>query len=610
MIRRIILPTILAILAYGLWVSPDFKEIAAGVAIFLFGMLAMEEGFRAFTGGALETLLKRTTDRLWKSLAFGTVATTIMQSSSLVSVITISFLSAGLISLGAGIGIIFGANLGTTTGAWLVAGLGLKVKLSAYATPILVFGVILIFQRAKSLKGIGYVLAGIGFLFLGIHYMKEGFEAFKQGIDLSQYAMQGYGGLFLFVIIGIAATVVMQSSHATLVLVITALAAGQVTYENALALAIGSNIGTTITAILGSLSANIEGKRLAAAHLIFNVTTGLIAIVFIHQIIAVVDTLSDLFGIGSENYTLRLAVFHTVFNLVGIIVMTPFIGKMAAKLETLLKEPVAVFEKPKYLNDAAMDFGHAAIEAARKETVRLYDKALELIVHGVGMRRRDVFGDAPLDQLESLTNGGQFEDKLQERYEHSIKAIYGAILEFISRAQVNMKRTSAEQLFAIRNAGRLVVEAIKGVSHLQKNMKRYVASDNSDMCAAYEEIRTRITHVLREVDSARRSDEDGLAILSLNQTRIAVKQEYVIANDKLDELVRGNRISAAEATSLINDNGYVYGVCKNLIVLGQILFAEQDQADRDAELSLSLDDDEINTVYDSLTVTQTKEEGP
>ncbi|MCW8883970.1 MAG: Na/Pi symporter, partial [Motiliproteus sp.] len=124
MFKKVLLPSIFLILAYGFWISPDFKEIAAGVAIFLFGMLSLEEGFRAFTGGVLEKLLRRSTDRLWKSLSFGVVSTTLMQSSSLVSVLTISFLSAGILGLGEGVGIIFGANLGTTTGAWLVAGFG------------------------------------------------------------------------------------------------------------------------------------------------------------------------------------------------------------------------------------------------------------------------------------------------------------------------------------------------------------------------------------------------------------------------------------------------------------------------------------------------------
>ncbi|MCB1753837.1 MAG: Na/Pi cotransporter family protein, partial [Gammaproteobacteria bacterium] len=185
--------------------------------------------------------------------------------------ITISFLSAGLLGLAAGIGIIFFFFLGTTTGAWLIAGFGLKVKISAYAMPMLVFGIILIFQKSRSLKGVGYILAGLGFLFLGIHHMKEGFDAFKDTIDLTKFAVAGYPGVFLFAFLGIVATVIMQSSHATLVIIITALAAQQITYENALALAIGANIGTTITAILGALSANVQGKRLAGAHLIFNV---------------------------------------------------------------------------------------------------------------------------------------------------------------------------------------------------------------------------------------------------------------------------------------------------------------------------------------------------
>ena len=347
--HRILLPTIFIVLAYGFWISPDFKQIAAGVAIFLFGMLALEEGFRAFTGGMLEQILKRTTDRLWKSLSFGILTTTIMQSSSLVSVIAISFLGAGLIGLAEGIGIVFGANLGTTTGAWLVAGFGLKVNIAAYAMPMLVFGVILVFQKSRPLKGIGYVLTGLGFLFLGIHYMKEGFEAFKGTINLAEYAVAGYAGLFLFTLLGIAATVVMQSSHATLVLIITALAAQQITYDNALALAIGANVGTTITAILGSLSSNAQGKRLAGAHLIFNAVTGMIAILLMQQLMLAVDVISDLVGIGAEDFTLKLAVFHTLFNLIGVIVMVPLIGRLVTLLERLIGDAPDHFAKPKFL---------------------------------------------------------------------------------------------------------------------------------------------------------------------------------------------------------------------------------------------------------------------
>lgn len=152
-LRAVVLAIVLGILAWGFWQSGDFTEIAAGVAIFLFGMMSLEQGFRTFTGGTLETLLEASTNRLWKSVGFGIASTTLMQSSTLVSLVTISFVSAQMIPLAAGIGVVLGTNLGTTTGAWLIAGLGLRVNISAYAMPLLVFAIVLMFQRGKMAKG-------------------------------------------------------------------------------------------------------------------------------------------------------------------------------------------------------------------------------------------------------------------------------------------------------------------------------------------------------------------------------------------------------------------------------------------------------------------------
>ncbi|CAN0497230.1 unnamed protein product, partial [Discosporangium mesarthrocarpum] len=150
-LRFAILLATIALLSVGMWWSADLKSIAAGLALFLLGMLSLDEGFKTFTGGTLEELLRSGTDRTWKSILLGAVSTTLMQSSSLVSLITISFLSAGLVGLAGGIGVIFGANLGSTSGAWIVAAIGLKVDVSAYAMPMLTFGVLLLFQKSKVL---------------------------------------------------------------------------------------------------------------------------------------------------------------------------------------------------------------------------------------------------------------------------------------------------------------------------------------------------------------------------------------------------------------------------------------------------------------------------
>ncbi len=597
MIRNILLPTIFLLLTYGFWLSPDFKEISAGVAIFLFGMLALEEGFKAFTGGTLERLLRRTTNQLWKSISFGVVTTTLMQSSSLVSVITISFLSAELITLAAGIGIIFGANLGTTTGAWLVAGFGLKVKLSAYAMPMLVFGVTLIFQKSRSLKGIGYILAGVGFLFLGIHYMKEGFEAFKQTLDLAKYAIPGYTGLFIFALIGIMATVIMQSSHATLVLVITALAAQQITYENALALAIGSNVGTTITAILGAMSSNVQGKRLAGAHLIFNMTTGIVAIVIIQQLILLVDLLSNDLGIAADNYTLKLAIFHTLFNLLGIIIMVPFVTRLVSFLERIITTPAAEIATPRYLYAASAEIPDAAIEAVRKETARLYNQAVDIITHGLSLQREILLSEQPLEDVvtESDTIKTQEIDHLYNKY---VKAIYGAIIEFISHAQSSVDTEQVEEFSTLRQAGRNIVEAIKGIKHLHKNLNTYMASDNPYIRHEYNNIRIQIAHVLRELEILQSGTDEAGTILSLDQLKMEISERDIISTGVLDSLIRENHISAQMATSLMNDSAYCQNICRNLIHLGETLFAASDPDEKEAERSVALSEVEIKEVLE------------
>ena len=594
MIKKIFLPTILFVLAYGFWVSPDFKEISAGVAVFLFGMLFLEQGFNAFTGGLLEKILQKTTDKLWKSISFGVVSTTLMQSSSLVSVITISFLSAGLISLAAGIGIIFGANLGTTTGAWLIAGFGLKVKISAYAMPMLVFGIILVFQKSKHLSGIGYILAGLGFLFLGIHHMKEGFEAFRTTIDLKAFSVGGYPGLFLFASLGIAATVIMQSSHATLVIIITALAAQQITYENGLALAIGANVGTTITAIIGSMSSNVQGKRLAGAHLIFNLVTAIIAILFIYQIMAAVDAFSSAVGIAADDYTLKLAVFHTIFNTIGILAMIPFINQLVNFLTRMMPEKEVSIATPKFLSEAAQAIPDTAIESVRKETIHLYDNAFAIIAHSLSLHRHDILSQRDVSDIIADTDKPMSID-IDNEYSRNVKGLYGDIVSFISRAHIQMTSEQGDELFELRSIGRDIVEAIKDTKHLHKNLSAYIVSDNHYIRDEYNKIRTNLVTILRSLEEAKSSGD----ILSLDNLKLEMKQNDSTANGMLEILIHEDRISAEMATSLMNDASYTNDIIKNLLQMGEVLFATGDLNMKAVERSLALDDVEMQEILDS-----------
>lgn len=521
-----------------------------------------------------------------------------MQSSSLVSVITISFISAGLITLIGGIGIIFGANIGTTTGAWLIAGFGLKVKISAYAMPMLVFGIILNFQQSKHLKGIGSVLAGLGFLFLGIHYMKEGFEAFKDSFDLAAFAMEGYAGLFLFAGIGTLATVVMQSSHATLVLILTALAAQQITYENALALAIGANIGTTITAIIGSLSANVDGKRLAGAHLIFNVTTGVIAIVFINQFVVAVDAISQTAGIPEDDYTLKLSVFHTLFNLVGVLVMVPFINKLAGFLCKFFPEPAADIEEPRYLSDAAIDFPDTVVEALRKETWHLFDTAFELMSHGMNLHRTQILKS---DDLQQTIDQDReiIEFDLDDQYERKVKILYSAIIDFISRSQARLPNEFSESLYRFRQAASDIVKCVKEIKHLRKNLSVYMVSKNEHIRSEYNKLRYELSTILREIYRLRETDTTEFESLGLDTFKLEIEQNKTLLNENLGRLLSQRRITPLMATSLLNDSNYAENTCWHLLNSAQAMFASHDVLTAEAEEEVMLDDDEIKELTTS-----------
>ncbi len=572
MLKKILLPTIFVVLAWGFWVSPEFKEIAAGVAIFLFGMMSLEEGFKAFTGGVLEKLLNASTNRLWKSLGFGMVVTTIMQSSSLVSVITISFLSAGLIGLAPSLGIIFGSNIGTTTGAWLVAGVGLKVDIAAYALPMIVFGVILLFQSKASLKGVGYILAGIGFLFLGIHYMKTGFETFQDSIDLSQFAIPGLLGLLVYTAVGIVATVVMQSSHATLILGITALAAGQITYENSLAIAIGSNVGTTVTALLGAMGANVAGRRLALAHLIFNMTTAIIAIVFISALARAVDGISEAVGIATDNYTLKFAVFHTLFNVIGVAIMTPLINQLVRLLERLIPDKVLDVALPRYLNDAALAFPDTALKAIVREASHLYENAYGYVAIGLGLSESDLRSEKELGEI--VDNAPPPPDvDLDDLYQRRIKGLHGAIVEYATKAEPDMLPEQVELLNAIRAVVRGIVLATKDVKHLHKNLQRYAVSENSDMRAQYNAARGFVAKVLRATGKI--SQDRQASLEALSEIEAEIEAYDIVESGTLDSLIREQRITPTMATSLINDSGYVMNIGRKLSEAGLIVLRDR-----------------------------------
>jgi phosphate:Na+ symporter len=591
----IILLLLGALFLLGLY--PDSSMILGGIALFLIGMEYMEGGFKAFSGGLLESVLEKFTNNTPKAITTGFLATAIVQSSSLISIIVISFLSAELITLTSAVGVIFGSNIGTTATAWLVSVFGLKIKISVYAMPMIVMGILIpLFLKSNSWKGIASIFIGLGIIFLGIGYMKEGFETLKEGINLAQYAMAGYAGIFVYVLIGAVATVVIQSSSATMAIIITALATGQIDYANALALAIGANVGTTVTAVLGALKSNENGKRLAVAHFIFNITTGIFAIVFIYQLADLVDYLAVMVGIGIENYTMKLALFHTVFNVIGILIVSPFIGVLVKFLNTLFVPKGVNKGKPKYLDDAVLALPSTALSAIIMETKHLYENAFDIIIHGLNLKKKNLLSSMDLNEVVKDLHTHKI--NIDDFYNHWIKGLYGEIIDFSTKAQANMSPEYIEELYKLKLANRDIVEAVKGTKHLQKNLLKYTSSKNEHIRAQYNDIRKGLAELLRNINTIATTDEEDVIILLLSKAKIHTERYDIITNGTLDKLIRKGLITNQMATSLMNDSDYAHSISKNLIAMAEVLFIDINSDLKKLHEDMGISDEDVDNMLE------------
>ena len=579
MLKRILFLSFLVILSFFLFFNPNVQTILAGVSILLFGMIMLEEGFKTFTKGPLQNVLKKATDKLYKSITTGAVVTAFIQSSSLVSVITISFISAGLINLSGGIGLIFGANIGTTATAWLVAAFGLKFKISSLALPVLIFGLIFSFQKKNTYKGIGNVLAGLGFFFLGIHYMKEGFDVFKDYIDLKEFAVSGFLGALIYAGLGVIITTILQSSSATLALILTALAAQQIQYENALALAIGANVGTTITAILGSLTSNVAGKRLAGAHFIFNVLTGIVALAFIFPLAKFVRLFAETVGIASDDYTLKLAIFHTLFNVIGVLMLVPFISRLERFLTKVIKDKASTdIARPKYLFEAAMQFPTSAVESLLKESKDLFKNAIfEIVSHALNIHRDDIKTDQKIKKIIKKSTEDMNID-VEELYYKKVKTIYDEIIKYATAIQskLNLSEKQNQAVSEIKIANRKMVEILNDVREINKNVSRSLSLGNPYLLEEYNHFRAKVTKVLRVIYLFRTEENADEYGNKLTDLKLEAKDNIRHSNESIDNLIRKDLITAEMASSLFNDNTNVNDMIRKLITVAELLYGKMD----------------------------------
>ena len=350
--------------------------LLGALGMFLYGMNLMSSGLQKAAGDKMRNLLSSMTSTPLKGVLTGFGVTSIIQSSSATTVMVVGFVSAGLLTLGQAIGVIMGANIGTTMTAWIISIFGFKADISILAVPLMAVGFILNSMKKDKVKSIGEFIIGFALLFLGLSLMKNSIPDLQSTPQVLSF-IQGWSGkgflsIILFLLLGTVLTLILQSSSATVALTLIMLNMGWLEYDMAAAMVLGENIGTTITANIAAMVGNINAKRAALAHTFFNVFGVIWAVAFFHPFVSLVQWVVSLLGVDEQtSLVYGISMFHTLFNLINTCILIWF-TKVIEKIVTwVIKDKKSSDKEPNritYLDSGLIDTPELAISEACKET--------------------------------------------------------------------------------------------------------------------------------------------------------------------------------------------------------------------------------------------------
>jgi phosphate:Na+ symporter len=354
------------------------ENLLGGIGLFLLGMWLLSDGLKLAGGHALRTILSRWTGTPLRGLLSGVLITSLVQSSSAVTVAAIGFVNAGLISLRQAVRVIYGSNIGTTMTGWLVAFIGLQVDIKLFALPLIGVGMLLRISGGETRRAAGgMALAGFGLFFVGIDFLRLGFAGIGENVPLDALLGDGLGGVALAFVAGVLITVLMQSSSAAMAIILTAAGGGALPVTTAAAMVIGTNIGTTSTAVFAALGATPNARRVAAAHVAFNVITALAAFMLLPLLIGLLKGFEGVLGSGAAP-AIDLALFHTAFNILGVALMWPITGRLVDFLERRFRSREEDEAQPRYLDRNVVTTPLLAMHALVMELGRMGGIALRI----------------------------------------------------------------------------------------------------------------------------------------------------------------------------------------------------------------------------------------
>ena len=473
----------------------DFLRLIGSLALFLYGMKIMSEGLQKFAGDSLRRILTAMTTNRVTGVLTGVLITALIQSSSATTVMVVSFVNAGLLTLTQSIGVIMGANIGTTVTAWLISALGFKVDIAAFALPLLAFALPLFFSGKSSRKSIGEFVLGFAFLFMGLQSLKANAPDLGANPEMlafvQNYTDMGFFSIILFLFIGAILTMIVQASAATMAITLIMCANGWIDYHLGVALVLGENIGTTITANIAALTGNTQARRAALAHLVFNVFGVMWVLVLFYPFTNAVSwfvthvmKVSD----PAVAVSFKLAAFHTAFNISNTFIMIWFVSLIEKTVCTLIKPKVEDEEyRLRYITGGMLSTAELSILQAHKEislfaerTARMFNMVKELFYE----KNEETF-------LKTYSR--------IEKYENISDRMEIEIANYLT--EVSEGRLSSESKEEIRIMLRAVSE-IESIADSCNNLARSIKRRNEFKSEFTEEQNKHLDHMFELVSGA------------------------------------------------------------------------------------------------------------
>jgi phosphate:Na+ symporter len=408
-------------------------QATGGLGLFLLGMSVMTEGLRALADDKLRSLLSRSTKSLGLAVFTGALTTAMVQSSSATTVAAVGFVHAGLLTFSQSLGIIFGANIGTTVTGWMIALVGFKLQLGTIMLPIIFLGALLRVSGRGRLKSAGTALAGFGLIFVGITALQAGLSEFQGLVTPDIFPPDTLLGRLLLILIGILITVITQSSSAGVATAITAIHTGTISLDQGAAMVIGMNLGTTVTAAIATIGGNTQARRTGLAHVFYNCLISIGAFLLLTPYFTILDKLWP--NIESTNAEIALVSFHTFFNVLGVVVILPLTDAFARMMERLV--PDRGNPLTKRLDRSLVSSPEIALQAVSRTLQEITHSILSLLapalaVHPqpIDMDKLDAVDDA-IDKTRDYLEGLRVDPERDEQFTGYSNSIH--VLDHLQR---------------------------------------------------------------------------------------------------------------------------------------------------------------------------------